>query len=159
MPYDLAFERTTQLDNASALQANKLLAGALISAFPEIHDPNAADFSMYFTRVELDPTDEFPENHFRLWAELDEQLFGFAFWQDTLWLELGAARNPITRFAHLRRYAEFITQRGFVISSVSGSATQSLAEGLEEHWGAYKEWVGFVEQVVQAIAIKSHTPQ
>ena len=138
MPYDLPFERIIKTDNESALKSNKLLANALITSFPEIHDLNAADSGAHFAQFEIDLEDELSERHFKLWAELEEMHFGFGFWKDTLWLELGAAGNPNDRFAHARKYAEFIVQHGFAIGDVSSAEAQALDKGIEEHFGEYK---------------------
>ncbi len=152
MTYDLAFKRVIQTDNKSALESNKVLTEALITAFPEIHDLNAVDSTAYFAQFEIDPADAFIERHFRIHANLNEMHFGFEFWMNTLWLEIGAARNPNTRFAHVRRYARLIVQNGFAVSIISGPKTLPLEEGIEEHFREHKEWTGFVSQVVQTIS-------
>ncbi|RZJ62292.1 MAG: hypothetical protein EOO58_00750 [Hymenobacter sp.] len=151
MPYDLPFERIIKVDNESALDLNKALASELIVAFPEIHDLNTVDSGAHFTQFEIDSEDEFSELHFRLWAELDEMNFGFSFWKDTIWLELGAAGNPTIRFTQVHKYAEFIVRHGFAISGVSSSEKPNLNKGIEEHLKEYKDWVGFVDYVVKAL--------
>ncbi|RYE91344.1 MAG: hypothetical protein EOO37_00565 [Cytophagaceae bacterium] len=151
MPYDLSFKRIIQTDNQSALESNKLLANVLIAAFPEINDLNATNSSAHFSQFEIDPEDEFLERHFRLWAKLNEMNFGFEFWRDTLWIELGAAGNPNVRFEHVRRYSELIVQHGFALSNVSDSEIIALEKGIEEHLQEYKEWTGFVRHVVYTI--------
>ncbi len=159
MPYDLPFERIIKTDNESALASNKLLATTLITAFPEIYDLNAVDSGAHFTQFEIDLEDELPERYFRLWADLGEMHFGFQFWKDTLWLELGTAGNPNTRFVQVHKYAAFIVQHGFTISGISSPETLNLKKTIEEHLQKYKEWAGFVEHVVQAIATESSSTE
>jgi hypothetical protein len=161
MPYNISFERIIKTDNSLALELNKRLAGALIATFSEIHDLNTITSGAHFTQFEIDSEDEFSERHFSLWGDLEEMLFGFEFWKDTLWIDLGPSGNPNIRFAHVRQYAEFIVQHGFTISGVSSPAILTLDAAIEEHLGAYKEWVGFVDYVIQTVSAKAlgHRPQ
>lgn len=159
MPYDLSFERISKTEDEAALMLSKQLATALLTQFSEIHELNTAGSEAHFMQFEVDPEDEFPERYFTLWADLDGMHFGFQFWKDTLWLELGAAGNPAVRFAHVFRYARFITQYGFAISGISVAEPLTVEAGVREHLLAYKEWVGFVEQVAQLTSSNSPAPE
>jgi hypothetical protein len=139
MPYDLPFERISTTDNISALGFNKLLATALTNAFPEIYNLNAVDSGACFTQFEIDPEDEFPERYFRLWANIGEMHIGFQFWKDTLWLELGTARNTDIRFGYVRKYAAFLLNQGFKISISPTGEAVSFAEGIEWHLQEYRK--------------------
>ncbi|MGI4762733.1 MAG: hypothetical protein ACRYF0_18630 [Janthinobacterium lividum] len=154
MPYELLFERVATADNVPALELNKALADTLISIFPDIEDLNPPNSSTHFRMRELDMEDEFPEKHFTLYAEIAGMNFGFDFWQNAFWLELGAADSATSRFAHVRQYAVIILQQGFRFGDNAGGASASLEEGLAWHLREYQEWTGFVKHVTKITARK-----
>ena len=148
MPYDLPFSRVVEANNDSALILNKIVAEKLIAAFPEVHDLNHANSSGHFSKREVsDLDDDFPDDHFRLFAEIEDMSFDFSFWKDTIWLELGTYGNMNLRFAYVHNYAAFITQQGFIIDVPSDSGAITLDERIAWHLQEYKEWAGFVEHV------------
>ncbi|TYZ11982.1 hypothetical protein FY528_06440 [Hymenobacter lutimineralis] len=152
MPYDLPFSRVVEVDNESSLKLNKIIAAKLIAAFPEVYDMNLAGSSRYFLNLEVADLDEdFPDMHFRLWAEIEDISFDFAFWKDTIWIELGSYGNTYLRFIYLQKYAAFLTQQGFIIDVDSDSKAVTLDERIAWHLKEYKEWAGYVDHVRETL--------